>query len=66
MQGFEDEHGLTFPTVRDDDGALFAHFGVPQQPAWVFVSRNGESQVVLGAMEKSELSQHLQALAAPA
>ena len=28
MQDFEDRHGLTFPSLRDDDGSLFAHFGV--------------------------------------
>ncbi len=33
MQAFQDRHGLTFPSVRDDDGSLFAHFGSrPSRP----------------------------------
>jgi hypothetical protein len=64
MQAFEDRHGLTFPSLRDDDGSLFADFGVSYQPAWVFISRDGTSDLVLGAMQEDELSERLDALAA--
>jgi len=66
MQAFQDRHGLTFPSVRDGDGSLYAHFGVPAQPAWVFVSRDGTTDLVLGAMEEPELDARLQALSQPA
>ena len=66
MQAFQDRHGLTFPSVRDDDGSLYARFGVPAQPAWVFVSADGTTDLVLGAMEEDELDARLQALSRPA
>jgi hypothetical protein len=64
MQDFEDRHGLSFPSLRDDDGSLFAHFGVINQPAWVFVSADGTVDLVPGAMDEDELSERLRALAA--
>ena len=64
MQEFEDRHGLTFPSLRDSDGSLFAHFGVTNQPAWVFVSADGTADVVPGALAEDELAERLQALAA--
>ena len=57
MQDFEDRHGLTFKSLRDDDGSLFAHFGVVNQPAWVFVSADGTPDLVPGAMEEDELAE---------
>lgn len=63
MQDFEDRHGLTFPSLRDDDGNLFAHFGVPAQPAWVFVAADGTATTHLGAMEPDELRATLTDLA---
>ncbi len=63
MQEFEDRHGLTFPSLRDEDGELFAHFGVVSQPAWLFVSGDGTADLVLGAMPEEELAERLEALA---
>jgi len=62
MQAFVDDHGLTFPQALDDDGSLFARFGVPYQPAWVFVTADGEADVHLGALEPDELAERLGAL----
>ncbi len=64
MQGFVDRHGLTFPQANDDDGAVFAKFGVPYQPAWAFVSRDGQVDVHQGALGEGDLAAKLQALAA--
>ena len=55
MQDFINRHGITFATMNDSTGSLFAHFGVPAQPAWVFVSPNGTAKTSLGAMEPAVL-----------
>jgi hypothetical protein len=64
MQDFEDRHGVTFPSLRDDDGSLFASFGVSYQPAWVFVASDGGAELVLGALDEDELAGRLDALGA--
>ena len=61
-QGFVDKYHLTFPTLVDQTGALFAHFKVPGQPAWVFVDAAGKATVHIGAMEKAELTAALNGL----
>jgi peroxiredoxin len=63
MQGFVDAHHITFPTLNDADSSLFAHFGVPAQPAWVFVRADGSAKRVLGAEEPDVLARNLDALA---
>ena len=63
MVAFEQRHGLTFPSLRDDDGTLFARYGVPVQPAWVFIDKAGHVDTSIGALERPELEQRLQALA---
>lgn len=56
MAGFVEGFGVDgFPHVADLDGSLWAHFGVPYQPAWVFVDPAGESVRVLGALPEPEL-----------
>ena len=63
MGEFVDRHGITFTTLVDDDGSLFAHFGVPAQPAFVFVGADGSVDGMLGSMGDDELSERLEALA---
>lgn len=60
---FVDRHGLTFENVRDPDGSIFAGFGVPGQPAWVFQTADGEREVSLGAMGEADLAATLGRLA---
>ena len=55
MQAFIDKYSLTFPNMNDSTGELFNHFGVPAQPAWVFVSPSGAATTYLGAMDESLL-----------
>jgi peroxiredoxin len=62
MQAFEERHALTFPSLRDDDGSLFAQFGVVSQPAWVFVAADGTAETVQGALGEAALQAHLSAL----
>ena len=51
MRSFIDRHGLTgFDHLVDDDGALWARFGIVSQPAWVFVDDDGTSTTVQGSL----------------
>lgn len=64
MSDFIDELGLgSFDHVNDADQRLFAHFGVPYQPAWVFVDPSGDMVRVLGAIPEPELESILDDLA---
>ncbi len=55
FQGFIDKYSLTFPQISDDPGAVFSHFSVPGQPAFVIVDAAGEVQTLLGAVDESLL-----------
>ncbi len=55
MREFVNQYGIEFPNLVDDDGSLWRRFGVPGQPAWVFVSASGEVRRVLGAPSEREL-----------
>jgi hypothetical protein len=63
MNDFVAQYGISFPTVVDQEGAVFARFGVPYQPAWTFVSRDGTFDTSLGALSDTELADRLSALA---
>ena len=63
MNDFVAQYGISFPTVVDQEGAVFARFGVPYQPAWTFVSRDGTYDTSLGALSDTELADRLSALA---
>jgi hypothetical protein len=62
FQAFVDRHGLTFPNLADDRGAVFARFGVPIQPAWVFVTADGTGERIIGALGDDALRAELDAL----
>lgn len=63
MAGFIEEFGLgTFPHVNDEDGSVFARFGVPYQPAWVFLDSAGEGVRVAGALPEADLGEILDGL----
>jgi thioredoxin-related protein len=65
MQDFIDEFGLdSFPHVNDVDERLFARFGVPFQPAWVFIDSQGNAARVLGSVPEQDLVAILEDLAA--
>lgn len=51
MRSFIDRHDLGgFDHLVDDDGALWARFGIVSQPAWVFVDDDGTSRKVQGSL----------------
>ncbi len=55
FQGFIDKHGLSFPTLSDDVGDVYARFQVPAQPALVVVSTEGDVQLLFGAVDPALL-----------
>jgi peroxiredoxin len=63
FQGFVSKYKLTFPNISDNDGAVFARFGVPGQPAWVFVDSTGKATRILGALNSTKLEQIVNDLA---
>lgn len=64
MKEFVERHGLGFvPHAVDADGSLWAEFGVRGQPAWVFVDRDGQAEVVFGTLSERQLAERLDALA---
>lgn len=51
MREFVERHGLeSVRHVVDEDGSLWASYGVSYQPAWVFIDDSGEASVVAGAL----------------
>ncbi len=65
MAAFVDEFSLeAMPTLVDDDGDLWARFGVRAQPAWAFVDADGEVRVVAGALYGDALDQRIAELLA--
>lgn len=57
-------HSLTFPNLDDTVAAIYSRYGVPYQPAWVFIGRDGAARTVRGAMDESALESALGELAA--
>lgn len=63
MQDFVNENGLTFTNINDDAGEIFARFGVPYQPAWVFITKDGTVTTKIGVLSDLELEEELNRLA---
>lgn len=50
-EAFVDRHDLAaIPHAIDDDGSLWAKYGVGYQPAWVFIAEDGTTRVVAGGL----------------
>lgn len=64
MRGFVDNFGLDFPQAISVDGRLWARFGVPAQPAWVFIDDGGQVDTYLDELPREELVQILDAMIA--
>lgn len=66
MQNFVSKYNLNFTNLDDADGAIWARYDVPWQPAWVFYRADGSSTFVntpTAAMSQQELSDRVAALA---
>lgn len=65
MQAFVDRHGLAgMPQAVDEDGRLWARFGVSYQPAWVFVNQDGTVRVHPGGLYGDGIGEAVDALLA--
>jgi hypothetical protein len=66
MRDFVARHGLAaMPQLVDGpDASIWTGFGIRSQPAWVFVSADGSSEVVLGPLGAEGLAERLDALVA--
>jgi thiol-disulfide isomerase/thioredoxin len=65
MQNFASKYGLNFPNLNDADGSIWARYGVPWQPAYVFYRADGSSTFVnnpTAAMPEQELAGRVAAL----
>jgi len=65
MQNFVAKYQLNFINLNDADGAIWARFGVPWQPAYVFERADGTATFVnnpTSAMTQQELSDRVAAL----
>jgi len=66
MQSFVSKYNLNFTNLNDADGAIWARYNVPWQPAYVFYRADGSSTFVnnpTAAMPEQELSDRVAALA---
>jgi len=55
MLEFIDRHGITFPSLLDIAGDVFARYEVPYQPAWVFIDAGGAVTKVQGSLDRDSL-----------
>jgi thiol-disulfide isomerase/thioredoxin len=65
MQGFVSKYNLNFTNLNDADGSIWARYGVPWQPAYVFYKSDGSSTFVnnpTSAMPQQELADRVAAL----
>ncbi|MDD7811546.1 protein disulfide oxidoreductase [Mycobacterium sp. CSUR Q5927] len=65
MRDFVAKYHLNFTNLNDADGSIWARFGVPWQPAYVFERSDGTSTFVnnpTAAMSQQELSDRVAAL----
>lgn len=62
MRSFIDRHDLTFPSIEDRTGEVFAGFGVPYQPAWVFIDERGNRVRVQGSLDLDSLTPYVEDL----
>lgn len=64
MEAFVRDFGVSgFPHAADPDGVLWERFGVPYQPAWVFIDSKGKAVHVFGALPGQDLISILEDLA---
>lgn len=64
MTSFIDRHRITFPSIVDREGDVFARYGVPYQPAWVFIARDGSWVAVQGSLDRESLAPYVEELIA--
>lgn len=63
MLDFVDRHSLSFPQVDDRPGEIFNRFGVPYQPAWVFLGADGKVIRIQGSLAGNEIADYVAEIA---
>jgi hypothetical protein len=64
MQAFVDQHRVdAFPHV-EDDGSIFAAYGMVSQPGWAFINDDGTATAILGGLGAEGIAANLDALIA--
>lgn len=59
LEEFEDRHGLSFPTIVDNNGLLSTEFGIACATAWVFVDPAGKVSRELRTLDFDELTDRM-------
>ncbi|MEY3092590.1 MAG: soluble secreted antigen Mpt53 precursor [Actinomycetota bacterium] len=59
MLEFIDRHDLSFANIEDGDGQVFSEYGVPYQPAWVFLAADGTLTRVQGSLDDARLAEYI-------
>jgi peroxiredoxin len=49
FEDFVSRHGLTFPSLNDEAGAVYERFQIPYQPAFAVVRPDGQVETLLGS-----------------
>lgn len=63
MKEFVDKYAVDeFTEIADTDGEVWTKFGVTKQPAYAFVTADGNVDVVRGEMSEPELTERVKAL----
>nr|WP_306357961.1 MULTISPECIES: redoxin family protein [unclassified Nocardia] len=62
MRDFAERYDLDFTQIADIDGSVWQRFGVTAQPAFAFVSRFSDIDMVPGSLSADELTVQINAL----
>ena len=55
MRSFIDRHEISFDSVVDREGEIFARYEIPSQPAWVFIDTDGTLTRVRGSLDAESI-----------
>lgn len=64
MRAFVEEYGIGMPTAVDESDAIFGRFGFFYQPAWAFVSSEGDVETHFGELSPEALAGRIDRLVA--
>lgn len=65
MEGFVSEFGVGgFEHIADENGEIWARYGVTSQPAFAFVNNDGSSETLISSLGLDGLTERVEALAA--
>jgi len=63
MQEFINKFGVgSFDHIADDDGTVWAEFGVTSQPAFAFINDDGTVKTVVSRLGEERLAEEIAAL----